>query len=210
MIAALVVVLAAAATPPVQNGTPPPPVTVAPAPGSNGDAANWTVPVGHAIGVLAGMRLSLSILWPDAYDPMPFGRSARRFGRAYTGAPEYNGRRQLFESDNDPWAINVIGHGLFGSEIYGRVRQCGGRPAPAFAFAFATSVAWEYGVESFNKPPSAIDLVATPILGAAIGEARYQTQRWLKRWRPSVGRKILQILVDPLGEFERGVLRTRC
>jgi hypothetical protein len=170
----------------------------------------WTVPVAHALGVMAGMRLTLSILWPQAYDPLPFGSSAARFGRAYTLPPEYHRDRGLFESDSDPWQINVVGHGLFGAEIYGRVRQCGGGRLAAFAFAAGTSAVWEYGIESWNKRPSALDLVATPVLGAMIGEARHQTQRWL-RTRPRSGlRTFVEILIDPLGEFERGALRTGC
>jgi hypothetical protein len=170
----------------------------------------WLVPVGHTLGLLAGMRLGLSIAWPDAYDPLPLGRSGHQFTRAYTGPPEFHGDRALLESDGDPWAINVIGHGLFGAEIYGRVRQCGGGAFTAFAFTAGTSALWEYGIESFSKRPSGIDLVATPVIGAALGEARYQAQRWLRRRSPGFWRRLAEIVIDPLGETERGLLHTRC
>src|SRR5204863_208147 len=122
--------------------------------------------------LLAGMPLGLSIAWPEAYDPLPLTRSGHQFAQAYNRGPEFRSDRWLLESDGDPWAINVIGHGLFGAEVYGRVRQCGGGPWQALAFTAGTSVVWEYGIESFNKRPSAIDLVATPVIGAALGEAR--------------------------------------
>lgn len=171
---------------------------------------SWTVPVVHSAGLLVGMRLVLSVAWPDAYDPLPLSRSGRQFARAFTEPPDFRRDRPLLESDGDPWTINVFGHGLFGAEVYGRVRQCGGRPWQAFAFAAGTSALWEFGIESFNKRPSAIDLVSTPILGAVLGEGRVQAQRWLRRRRPGFWRAFAEIVVDPLGQTERLALRTHC
>jgi hypothetical protein len=202
VIAALAVWLAATAP------APPPASVVTPV--ETQPAPSWTVPVVHAIGLLAGMRLVLSVAWPQAYDPFPLGRSGQQFARAYSQPPEYRRGSALLESDGDPWAINVIGHGLFGAEIYGRVRQCGGGPWQALAFAAGTSAIWEYGVESFSKRPSAIDLVATPVIGAVLGEVRYQTQRWLRRKPRGFWRRAAEVVIDPLGEGERGLLGTRC
>ena len=203
MIGAVVLWLAAADPSPAP---PPPSVVTTP----EQQPPNWTVPVVHSLGVLAGMRLSLSILWPEPYSPTPWSRSAASFRRAYDRPPEYRSTRWLLESDGDPWAINVIGHGLFGAEIYGRVRQCGGGFWQAFAFTAGTSVVWEYGVESFNKRPSAVDLVVTPLVGALLGEGRYRALRALKRRERGFWRRFGEIVVDPLGEAERGLLKTRC
>jgi hypothetical protein len=164
----------------------------------------------HSLGLLAGMRLSLSLLWPEPYNPVPLSRSAASFRRAYDSPPEYRSGRWLLESDGDPWAINVIGHGLFGAEVYGRVRQCGGGAWQALAFTAGTSVVWEYGIESFNKRPSAVDLVVTPLVGALLGEGRYRAQRWLRKRERGFWRRFGEILIDPLGEGERGLLGTRC
>jgi hypothetical protein len=172
--------------------------------------SSWTVPLAHSLGLLAGMRLSLSLAWPDAYDPFPVSRSAHQFRQAYNQGPEFHSNRSLLESDGDPWAINVIGHGLFGAEIYGRVRQCGGGVLSSLAFTAGTSVVWEYGIESWSKRPSGIDLVATPVIGMALGEARYQAQRWLRRKPRGFWRRLGEIVIDPLGEGERGILHTRC
>jgi hypothetical protein len=206
VIAAVVVWLATAE--PATAPTPPSNILVAPLP--TPPETTWTVPIVHSVGLLTGMRLALSVAWPDAYDPFPLRRSGQQFERAYNQAPEFRRDRALLESDGDPWAINVIGHGLFGAEIYGRVRQCGGAPWQALAFAAGTSALWEYGIESFNKRPSAIDLVATPVIGAVLGEGRVQAQRWLRRRPPSFWRRFAEIAVDPLGEGERGWLGTRC
>jgi hypothetical protein len=170
----------------------------------------WLVPVGHGAGLLAGMRLSLSVIWPGPYHPLPLSRSGRQFGRAYTAPPELRPDRHLLESDGDPWTINLVGHGLFGSEVHGRVRQCGGAFWQALLFTAATSVVWEYGIESFNKRPSAVDLVVTPLLGAALGEARHHALRWLRARPPGFWRTFGAILVDPLGSAERAWLGTRC
>lgn len=170
----------------------------------------WSVPVAHGAGLLLGMRLSLSILWPEPFDPLPLSRSARQFGLAYTRPPDFRQDRPLLESDGDPWTINVVAHGLFGSEMWSRVRQCGGGPLAAMAFTVGTSVAWEYGVESFSKRPSAVDLVLTPVLGAVIGEGRYRALGWLRGRPRGFWRRFGEILLDPLGEAERGLLRTRC
>lgn len=178
--------------------------------GPSAPSAIWSVPMAHTGGVLVGMRLALSIAWPSSYNPFPLSRSGERFARAYTVPPELRGDRALLESDGDPWAINLIGHSLFGAELHGRVRRCGGGFLQALAFTAGASVLWEYGIESFHKRPSAVDLVLTPVMGAALGEGRYQLQRYLARRPLTVGRRVLEFLIDPLGETERGLLQTRC
>jgi len=200
----LALLLVAAADPPAGGG-PALSETAAPA-----EAPVYTVPLAHAAGVLVGMRVGVSLLWPSAYDPFPLENSGRNYRRAFTSAPDFRRDRPLLESDGDPWTINVIGHGLFGAEIYGRVRACGGGVLPALAFTAGTSALWEYGLEATSKQPSAIDLVLTPTLGAALGEGRYRLQRWLRARPRTFWRRALEIVVDPLGEGERGILGTRC
>jgi hypothetical protein len=188
--------------------TPPPALTLTEP--TTGPVRSWAVPIGHTVGVLVGMRLSLSLIWPRYYDPFPLERSSHQFGRAYNQPPEFRNDRGLLESDGDPWSINIIGHGLFGAEIYGRVRQCGGAPWQALAFTAGTSLLWEYGIESFHKRPSGVDLILTPLLGAALGEGRVQFQRWLRGKPRGFWRRFGEIVIDPLGEGERGILKTRC
>jgi hypothetical protein len=210
VIAAVVAVVVAAAALPAETGALPTaaPAIVTSAPPA--DEAHYAVPLAHAAGVLVGMRLGVSLLWPEAYDPFPLERSAERYRLAFTTAPDFRRDRRLLESDGDPWSINVIGHGLFGAEIYGRVRQCGGSFAAALAFTAGTSALWEYGLEATSKQPSAIDLVLTPALGAALGEGRVRLQRWLRGRPHGALRRALEIVIDPLGEGERGILGSKC
>ena len=179
------------------------PVTAAP----EAAAPDWMVPAAHAGGFLLGMRVTVSALWPDAYDPTRWSEERAQLKLAYTRPPDFRRDRMLFESDGDPWWLNGFGHAFFGSEIYGRTRQCGGSPLAAFLATTATSVAWEYGLEALHKRPSAVDLVWTPLSGVLLGEGRFRLQRWLRSRDP---RSILLYFVDPLGELERRLFGTRC
>lgn len=170
-------------------------------------APDWTVPAAHAGGVLLGMRLAVSVAWPEAYDPTRGGEMREQLRLAYTRGPEFDRSRALLESDGDPWWVNGAGHALFGSEVYGRARQCGHGAGAALLAAAAASVAWEYGLEAPHKRPSAVDLVWTPLAGALLGEGRFRLHRWLRGRNAS---RWLLLAVDPLGEAERRVLRTRC
>jgi hypothetical protein len=165
----------------------------------------WGRPVAHSAALLVGMRLSLSALWPRAYDPSRLREQRHQLPLAFTLPPERLRGRGVFESDGDPWAVNVVGHGLFGSEVYLRARQCGhGVLASATATALV-SAAWEYGVESLAKRPSAIDLVWTPLGGAVLGEVRHRVYRAARRRDARGAARVVSWLVDPLGEAERAV-----
>jgi hypothetical protein len=168
---------------------------------------SWTVPAAHAGGLLLGMRLTVSLAWPSAYDPTRWSEEREQLRRSFTRPPEFRRDRMFLESDGDPWWINGVGHAFFGSEVYGRARQCGAGPLAALSAAAGTSVVWEYGLEAPYKQPSAIDLVWTPLAGALLGEGRYRLQRWLRARDP---RTWLLFVVDPLGESERRLFGTRC
>jgi hypothetical protein len=156
-----------------------------------GSEPSWTVPVAHAGGVLLGMRVGSSLLWPEAYDPLRFGEEGRNLRIAFTTLPDFRPQLGLLRSDGDPIAVNVAGHGVFGSELYLRARQCGHDALPALAFT------WEYLVEGPYKRPSAIDLVWTPLVGGLLlGEARFRLYR-------ATGSGFLRALLDPLGSLER-------
>ena len=182
-----------------------------PAPaGENRTEADWRIPILHAAGTFGAMRVSASLLWPKAYDPTRLHDQLRGLGRAWSGLPEFRRDRPLFESDGDPWTINVFGHGLFGSEIYSRTRQCGHGPAASAAAVAAASFVWEYAVEAPYKRPSAVDLVWTPLGGFVFGELRFQLGRWLGGGANGTVSKVLLIAIDPFGELERRLFGTRC
>jgi hypothetical protein len=173
------------------------------------ESPRWVVPTAHIAVLLAGMRISESVLWPRDFDPLDGRKNLANLRRAYSSAPVYDRQRPLLESDGDPWIINGVGHALFGSEVYARMRQCAHSPLASVGAAALTTVLWEYGIEAPHKPPSAIDLVWTPVAGALLGEGRYRLHRFAHE-RPGARFRLLAFAVDPFGEFERRVLLTGC
>jgi Domain of unknown function (DUF3943) len=165
------------------------------------------VPVVHALALMTVMRLGESVLYPD-----PFSRTqyfGAHYEEAFTRPPLFDGSRRAFEWDGDPWTINVLGHGLFGSELYLRARMCHLRWYGSLAFAAAASAVWEYGFEANGVRPSALDLVYTPLAGLALGEARHVAWQAAGGLQSGPLRTLVRAAVDPLGEIERG-LGTGC
>ena len=165
------------------------------------DSAGWMVPQLHSAGVLLGTRIGASIIWPDAFDPRRVERNGGQFADSWRLPPQW--RDGFFESDQDPWTINVIGHGLLGSEFYLRHRQAWHSPWVALAMTAAWTLTWEYLVEAWHKRPSGIDLIWTPLGGGLLGEGRYYFYQRISRMRGSALRHLLLYLIDPLGQLER-------
>jgi hypothetical protein len=209
--AALVLVLAQAATIPAESPpvlapvtAPEPPPETAPAPDPSPDLV---VPLGHAVALMTVMRLGEAVIWPD-----PFARTqhfAAHYEEAFTMPPIFDSSRRAFEWDGDPWYVNTLGHGLFGSELYLRARMCHLHWYGALAFAAASSTVWEYAFEGNGVRPSALDLVWTPLAGGALGEGRYQLWQAAAGIRGAGLRGAIRAVVDPFGEMERA-LGTGC
>lgn len=180
---------------------------VLPAPGQSA-VRSWWVPTLHGVGLLGAQRVGASVLWSRAFALDDGAALARQFARAYTEPPKFDPGRRPFEWDGDWWVINVVGHGLMGSELYLRARQCGHGPWASLAFTAAASAAWEYLVEAWHVRPSALDLVWTPLAGMGLGELRRAVWRWAGG-APRAARVIVRAVVDPFGELERA-LGTRC
>lgn len=166
-------------------------------------APRFAPPVLHAAALFTGMRLTEAVIWPE-----PFARTEpdfwwERYEDAYTLPPKFDARARPFEWDGDHWTINVIGHGLLGSELYLRARRCHFGPWGSLAFAAAGSAVWEYVFEANGVRPSAPDLVFTPLAGLALGEARFVAARALSGARGAGG--VLRVVLDPFGEAERAL-----
>jgi hypothetical protein len=162
---------------------------------------NLAVPIVHGLALMTVMRVTESFLYPD-----PFSRTqhfAGHYREAFTKPPLFDGSRRAFEWDGDPWTINVLGHGLFGSELYLRARTCHLPWYGALAFAAAASTLWEYGFEANGVRPSALDLVYTPLAGMALGEGRYLIWRAADDLGLPRLRTLIRTVVDPFGEAER-------
>lgn len=140
------------------------------------------------------MRAGESYLWPQPFSqPKYFGE---HYKEAFTKAPIFDPHKPAFEWDGDSWQLNTFGHGLFGSELYMRARQCRLGVIGSLASAAVMSALWEYGFEGNGVRPSVEDLVWTPLAGALLGEGRYFVYQHTK----SV---VVHVLMDPFGEIER-------
>ena len=178
-----------------------PPAPPAPPAGPEEPPPDLVVPILHGLVLMTVMRISESILFPD-----PFSRPqyfAAHYKEAFTKEPLFDSSRRAFEWDGDSWTTNVLGHGLFGSELYLRARSCHLHWYGALAFAAAGSTLWEYGFEANGVRPSALDLVFTPLAGMALGEARHQVRRAAGEVQGPFLRTVLRAAVDPFGEAER-------
>ena len=161
------------------------------------------VPTLHALGLMTTMRLGEAYLWPEPFAETDRAKLGRHYHAAFSRAPLWDGSRPLFQEDGDRWQINVLGHGLFGSELYLRARACRLVPWQALLFSGLASTTWEYGFEASGVRPSALDLTFTPLAGLVLGEARYQTWRAVRRLDGGAVRSTLSVVIDPLGELER-------
>lgn len=200
--AALVLVLAQAAAIPTESAPPAPAETAAAEP-----APEIVVPLAHAVALMTVMRIGEAVIWPD-----PFARTqhfAAHYEEAFTKPPIFDSSKPAFEWDGDPWYVNTIGHGLFGSELYLRARMCHLHWYGALVFAAASSTAWEYAFEGSGVRPSALDLVWTPLAGGALGEGRYLAWQAAGDIRAAGLRSVVRAVVDPFGEMERA-LGTSC
>lgn len=166
----------------------------------------WLVPSLHSLAIVTGTRITVSLLWPNAFDITQVSQNADNFGRAWTSWPEFDPQESFFSWDHDPWTLNLIGHGLMGSEFYLRYREAFFHPALALGMTAAWTFCWEYLIEGWHKQPSGIDLLWTPTGGFLLGEGRYQLYQLIRRKAHYRGRHLLLYLLDPLGQLERDVL----
>ncbi len=168
------------------------------------DGPHWVAPIVHTTVLLTTMRVTEAYLWPHPFaEPRDFGDHYRE---TFTKAPIFDSHQRAFEWDGDRWTINVIGHGLLGSELYMRARTCEFGWAGSLAFAAGSTVAWEYLFEGNGVRPSALDLVYTPLAGLVLGEGRYQVWRAAAGIENATWRGVVRALVDPLGELERATV----
>jgi hypothetical protein len=151
------------------------------------------------------MRLTEAVLWPDPFAETEPKIWLGHYERAVTKPPLFDSDARAFEWDHDHFALNLVGHGLLGSELFYRPRRCGHAPLASFIFATGASTTWEYVFEGNGVRPSALDLVYTPIAGIALGEMRFWGVTWSRAIRDPFLRGFVRALLDPFGEIERGL-----
>lgn len=167
------------------------------------------IPVGHTLVLMTGMRATEAIIWPEPFAEVSPNTMWLHYREAFTRAPKWQADQPWYSKDGDPWAVNLVGHALFGSEVMLRARACGQSPLEAFLLTAAASTAWEYVWEANGARPSGWDLMYTPLAGLVLGELRFQGFRAARGVSSPALRAVLQTTLDPLGELERA-LGTRC
>jgi hypothetical protein len=172
---------------------------------ADSDAVRWAIVATHHHGVMLGMRLTEVWLWPEPFAETDVSRVTARYRDAVTQPPKWRSEASWFEWDGDRWWINVVGHSLFGSELYLAARRCGFNPAIAVASAAVGSAVWEYGYEASGVRPSALDLVYTPLSGLALGELRHWLYHEVDGLSGGPVKTLVHVLMDPLGTLERGL-----
>ncbi len=173
-----------------------------PSPDAPAPEARTDVALIHALAIMTMMRTTEAAIWPEPFAEGPMFW-ASRYGEAIRNPPKWDGKADAFEWDGDPWTINVLGHGLFGSELYFRARACDHDAPAALLFATGTSAMWEYVFEGNGVQPSGLDLWFTPLAGLVLGELRHVGWRAAANIDNGVLRSVLRFTLDPLGSIER-------
>lgn len=163
----------------------------------------------HTTSLFVVMRTAEAALWPIPFADTRPSFWLENYKEAFTRPPVFDPSTRAFEWDHDHWTVNVLGHGLLGSELFYRPRRCGASRLEAFLFAASASAVWEYAFEANGVRPSALDLAYTPLAGLVLGEARYLGWSLAGDVRDATWRGVLRGILDPLGELSR-TLGTRC
>lgn len=80
--------------------------------------------------------------------------------------------------DEDDFIMNYVIHPWAGGVYYMTARGSGYKPWECVTYSFLMSTFfWEYGVEAFAEIPSIQDLIITPVIGSAAGEAFFIAKR---------------------------------
>lgn len=151
---------------------------------------------GQAIGLIFFLAMPSSIShWETTGSQTFWNAIPKNYRRAFTQAPVF---------DKDPFIVNYVAHPYSGSVYYNSVRSQGLNPLQSFAFAFAQSTMWEYLIEASMEQPSIQDLIATPVLGAVLGEATHQATRLMKRRGFNLIEKIAVTIINPAYVINNG------
>jgi hypothetical protein len=154
----------------------------------------------HAFGLMTQMRFGAAILWPEPFAETDLTIIAGRYGDAVRLPPRWDPHAAPFEWDGDPWALNVFGHGLFGSELHLRARACRADLFGALLFTAGHSAIWEYVFEGGSVRPSGrrtarraalCSVVRRLEARSAVASGRHRHRRSLRRARARARRALL-------------------
>lgn len=113
--------------------------------------------------------------------------------------------------DKDAFAINYIGHPVFGAVYYTMARNDGLSIFESAAFSTVMSTFfWEYGYEAFAEIPSIQDLIFTPLIGSFLGEGMHVLEGRLDDnggviWGSKGLGSFSYFWLDPMGNIAKGL-----
>jgi hypothetical protein len=99
-------------------------------------------------------------------------------------------------NDGDYFKTNYIEHPLSGAATYLFYRAMGFDRVSSGIGSFMQSLLFEYAIEGFQQPPSFNDIIATPLLGSALGIVVEVSSDWLAK-RDSQFLRALSYIVNP-------------
>lgn len=133
------------------------------------------------------------------------------FDRAVLGEPYHSSlssiRRNLrgpWVTENDPFAINQLGHPYQGAMYHGFARSSGLNFWTSLGYTFAGSAMWEIAGET--SPPSWNDQIASGIAGSFLGEALFRLGNLILETgpsRPRTGRRLVTAATSSPLSFNR-------
>jgi hypothetical protein len=140
------------------------------------------------------------------------------FDRAYFGCCDYDvnlssikrNLRRNWVTDNDPYAINQLGHPYQGSIYHNFARSAGLSYWEALGYSFAGSIFWEIAGET--TPPSKNDQVASGIGGTFLGESLFRMAHLLYEKGGGLSpfwREVAGAAISPANAFNRLVYGKR-
>ncbi len=106
--------------------------------------------------------------------------------------------------DKDDWHLNYIGHPVAGSYYYNALRSQDASVFHSFLFCTAQSFIWEYIIEGMAEPPSAQDLIVTPIAGLILGESTHQLTMTMRRNGFNFFEKVFVLIFNPMFVINNG------
>ena len=107
-------------------------------------------------------------------------------------------------NDQDSWAINYIAHPLAGMHFFLSERNYGEGFLRSFLFSTASSITWEYFIESWVEQPSIQDLLATSTVGSLLGEGNYRLTMKMKKNGFNLFEKIAVVILNPVYVIQHG------
>ena len=140
------------------------------------------------------------------------------FDRAYFGCCDYDvtwssikrNARRNWVTDNDPYAINQLGHPYQGSIYHNFARSAGLSYWESLGYTFMGSIFWEIAGET--TPPSKNDQVASGIGGTFLGESLFRMAHLLYDEGGGLSpfwREVAGAAISPANAFNRLVYGKR-